>query len=41
MRQWDKQGAMPTASVGMFCNAHKHAHGKRGHGTRSFNCHTH
>ena len=31
---------MPTLAVGMFCNAHKHAHGKRGHGTRSFNCHT-
>ncbi len=28
---------MPTLAVGMFCNAHKHAHGKRGHGTHSFN----
>ncbi len=30
-------GAMPTLAVGMFAGVAKHAHGKRGHGTHSFN----
>ncbi len=31
---------MPTLVVGMFAGVAEHAHGKRGHGTHSFNGHT-